>query len=203
MLKLLQNLSKSSGSSSNSLRTQGGCFVGFPFVYVLFQLFIGNAFATQVEVQAFPGKKIRLEVPTGWVQSEDLFGVPLTWLGPMTGEYRPVLTLMEAPQADLDFDPKHLEQAQMDYRNGRTEWLKKMKGKLVRFEKYHFWKKDHLEVHTVGFRYVLNGQEFQEQSHYILCGKSLFHLKSLLPTQQEKEFSTPLERSASNFHCEP
>lgn len=159
------------------------------------------AIAANVPVTVFADKSIHLEVPTGWKQALDLFGAPLTWLGPQHGEFRPVLTLFQAPRADLEFNPGELKRGEADYREGREAWLKKMGAQLVRFIPYRHEKTSAAEIHSIGLRYKINGQEFIEESNYIVCGQGLYHLKSLVPAQQEAELGPLMALAAKSFSC--
>lgn len=145
---------------------------------------------------------IKLQVPAKWQDARDLYGVPLFLLGPEKDGSRPTLAVTPTGIADLAFDEKGLDKTQDQYKKGREEWLKNNGGKSVSYLPYKTEKWGNVDVaHSIGFRYELDGQEYVEKSFYVFCKKKLYHMKSLMTSQQEKAHAKSMEETIRSFAC--
>jgi hypothetical protein len=147
------------------------------------------------------GAKFSMPVKSGWQDPEDLFGMPLTILGPEQDGARPVITVTPTTVAP-SFDSKKLADDR-EYKEGREAWLAKKGGKAIRYFPYaaEKWGKS-VEVHSMGYEYTLNDHQFSEKTYFAMCKGKLFHLKSLIRQDQEKEFGEAVEATVRGFTCE-
>jgi hypothetical protein len=177
---------------------------GFTFVFlslIACHLSI-PAFAEPKEFQLEGKDQIRLEVPEKWQTAKDLFGLPLTLLGPEKGGGRPVIYVSSSGKDNVQFDPQALEANQKDYREGREQWLEKHKGFPLEFFPYKNEKwASSVEVHQMGYRYQINGLIFSEMSFFAVCKGRLFHLKWLLRDAHREDYEPVVEKVVRSFDC--
>jgi hypothetical protein len=142
-------------------------------------------------------------VPEHWENANGLFGVQLMLLGPMKSENRPVVTVESTDFAGMTFDSSSLKKNEKEYQEGRTEWLKKYNGKSLEFFNYQSTElASKITDHHIGFRYEIGNSEFVEHSHYITCGKNLYHLKTLLRANEESAHKPSLDKMINSFTCQ-
>ncbi len=146
---------------------------------------------------------VSLDLPTNWKAKNDLLGVPLTLIGPMTLGGRSVIHIVPVGVSGLSFDPEKLKLKEHEYRSGRLAWLGQFGGTAVRFLAYapETWT-GASEVHKVGYRYLLNKIEFIEQSYTVLCKGDLYMVQSLIRASSEKIDAVEVESILKSFKCE-
>jgi hypothetical protein len=146
---------------------------------------------------------IKIEVPRGWQEARDLFGIQLTLLGPDNGTNRPVITIDSTQFSEFKFDTESLKKDKESYQNGRKKWLAKNDGSLKEFFPYSTVKlmSGKVEDHVLGYRYIFGGNEFVEYSHFIKCKKNLYHFKVLLLSREKLKYETEIEILFKNFSC--
>jgi hypothetical protein len=155
---------------------------------------------------------VNIDAPSTWQNVQNLFGMPLMFLGPTSAGGRPVLSVTATGQHGLIFDTTSLRRNEAEYRTGRETWLAKYKGEALSFTPYHLEKlPGGLEAQTIGYRYRLNGVVFAETTYLIVCKEQLFHLKSLLrapqgrlPSSQtsQNETARAIQGMLNSFTCE-
>jgi len=165
------------------------------------------AFAPMValaSIQTFTLEKgtFNMDVPEDWQQANDLFGIPLTLLGPMKDGSRPILSVTPTGQT-VNFDTAALKKTEKEYQNGRKEWVKSKGGNVISFEPYKTEKWSGITVaHVVGYRYKISEGEFNEHSFYVVCKDGLYHLKTVIRSDSEKEMNSLLNKTVKSFKCE-
>ena len=143
-----------------------------------------------------------INLPAGWQASKNLFGIPLTLLGPSDSGGRPIVSFTPTGINDLKFDQKSLEQNYAEYKSGREAWLNSKSGKSLEYFPYITDKRnDGVEWHRVGYSYELSEVKFLEYSYYILCGGQLFNAKTLLRQGHEKKYIKDTEEIIRSFEC--
>lgn len=156
----------------------------------------------QASTYKFKSDKAKIEVPKGWQNAEELFGIPLTILGPEKDGSRPVINVTPTGIAQVKFDAKELEKSQSEYRDGKKQWLDSMKGTAVSFDDYHTEKWTGIdEAHVIGFRYKVAEVEFTEKSYYVLCKDKLYYIKTLMRASQEEASSSTVTQTVKSFKC--
>jgi hypothetical protein len=147
------------------------------------------------------GHKITLKVPEGWAASKDLFGLPLTVLGPYVNESRPVLGITptklkseKMPEADFKkfFD---------DFRQEKEGWVRSHKGELLDFDPTKSIEFKNSRGHFIGAEYKINNVTFLERSYYLYCKGELFNLKYSIRNEHRKYLSD-LQKIVEDFKCE-
>jgi hypothetical protein len=145
---------------------------------------------------------IGLSVPSHWQAVRDFFGMPLMLLGPSVRKGRPTVSIAPTGMKNLRFLPTELKANQDSYRAGREDWLQRRNGKSLEYFPYQFQiRSDGSEIHQIGFRYVLSGVAYSEHSYFILCGGNLYHAKTLLRVDQEKESDSTVRELVESFTC--
>jgi hypothetical protein len=144
---------------------------------------------------------VKFDVPRGWDSAEGLYGMPLTLLGEEKEGKRAVILVTPTGVNGVSFDGQALAKESKDYENGRRRWVASVGGNATNFRKYASaaWPGAQ-EVHTFGFDYELNGQKYSENSYYVVCNGSLYHLKSVVPGSVAEQ-SSSLEKSLRSFSC--
>lgn len=140
-----------------------------------------------------------LNFPNDWQAHKDLFGLPLSILGPMKNESRPMISVTTTPLKNVEF-AKDFSKAQAGYKEGRIKFMKKHKGRALKFYDYAMNKNESLEIHQFGYEYEVAGKSFKEKTFYVKCNKQLFHLKTLNQLGKSKE-DKQLEKIVESFKC--
>ena len=145
---------------------------------------------------------VSITVPKDWQSAKDLFGVPLTFLGPEVSGGRPIVSFTPTGLHDYKFDQKSLEKNQEEFKVGRESWLQEKEGKSLKYFPYKVERrKDGVEIHQIGYSYEFNEIRFFEYSYYILCDGQLFHAKVLLRLDHEKQYQKVIEEIIGSFEC--
>ncbi len=146
---------------------------------------------------------ISVVVPSDWQAAKNLFGMPLTIVGPMVSSGRPVVSFTPTGIKELKFDPKKLEENYVQYKNGREEWLQTHSGKSIEYYPYtNFKNSNGLEVHKVGYSYEMGEIKFWEFSYYILCKDHLYNAKILLRHSHGEKLLKVAEDLVGSFECQ-
>lgn len=145
---------------------------------------------------------ISIVVPKGWQSAKDLFGVPLTFLGPESDGGRPIISITPTGLRDYKFDQKSLEKNQDEYKTSRESWLQEKEGKSLKYFPYKVeHRKDGVDLHVIGYSYEFNDIIFSEYSYYIFCGGQLFHSKVLLRRNHENQYQKIIDEMIGSFEC--
>lgn len=149
---------------------------------------------------------IRLNTPSDWQSVKDLYGVPLMILSPEGRKKDRRVTILITPTGKelSTLDSKDSKAAETEYKKGREDWLKKFKGRSLNFYPYQNnlkWK-GASEVHSMGYQYQIADEKFSERTYYAICGKQLFHIKTLLTLEQEQRHQSTVDGILRSFQCE-
>lgn len=121
--------------------------------------------------------KFSIDVPKKWREVKDLYGIPVTLLGP---------SVSPKPRAVVQVIPTSLPHGEMkkedekkfgeDYAEGRKRWVKEQGGEILELlpGKYE----DNRLM--AGVSYKLNQKRYLERTYYVNCPKKLYHLKIVL-----------------------
>ena len=167
------------------------------FIIFLFIPLLGNAEEFKLKVG-----KIKIEIPLGWKSVKNFLGIELMVVGPMSDSNRPVITVSGTNFSEFSLDPNELKKNESSYKEGREAWLKNRDGRSLEYYKYEFKKQNGMEVHSLGYLYILNQKEFIERSQYVLCKKNLYNLKSLILAKEERFYKNIIEKIQTSFRCE-
>lgn len=138
-----------------------------------------------------------INVPENWREVKDLYGIPVTLLGP---------SVSPKPRAIIQIIPTDLSPAKMNdteavafgmkYAEGRRNWIKEQNGEIYELLPGKF-EKNRL---VAGVSYRLNQKSFIERTHYVNCAKRLFHVKIVLNYENRDQLSES-ESIARSFSC--
>ncbi len=146
---------------------------------------------------AVSAKEYSIKIPEGWREVKDLYGIPVTLLGP---------SVSPKPRAVIQIIPTNLPPAKMNdseavafgmkYAEGRKLWIKEQDGEIYelvpgKFENNRM---------VAGVSYRLNQKSYIERTHYVNCPKQIFHLKIILNYENREQLSES-ESVVRSFSC--
>jgi hypothetical protein len=85
------------------------------------------SFGAHAKVQSFVlegGKKVSVDVKENWEAAKDLFGVPLTVLGPWANESRPVVTIVPTKLTKSDISEEQFKKTFENFKKEKDEWVR-------------------------------------------------------------------------------
>lgn len=146
-------------------------------------------------------QRFAIDVPEGWREVKDLYGIPVTLLGPVKNQTRPVVQVIPTPLHAVEIKADNAKGFGEKYAEGRRKWLMAQNGKLIellpgRFETL----KDGSKMLSTGVSYQMNQKAFIERTFYVSCPKNIFHLKIV----QNFELVNQLQESETivrSFRC--
>ena len=146
-------------------------------------------------------QRFAIDVPEGWREVKDLYGIPVTILGPVKNQTRPVVQVIPTPLNAVEIKVENAKSFGEKYAEGRYKWLQAQRGKLIellpgRFETL----KDGSKMLYAGVSYQMNQKAFIERTFYVSCPKKIFHLKIV----QNFELVNQLQESEAivrSFQC--
>jgi hypothetical protein len=147
--------------------------------------------------------KINLEVPKDWKIERDLYGMPLTVLGPERNGERAVLNIQHTPLRQFRFDHKLIQATQDQYFAGRKEWLEDLDNTRfiseIPYEKLSA--NPRVDGFQLGFRYEMRGQEFEERSIQIVCNERMYFVKTLYSSKEPAADKKALADIVQKLNC--
>ncbi|PIK13872.1 hypothetical protein [Halobacteriovorax sp. JY17] len=146
--------------------------------------------------------KISLHYPDGWQHAFNFLSTPLTLFGPVLNGRRAVISINNTNVTNFSFNKKNLQDNEDNYREGRLKWLKKNKGKVVRFTGYRISKWESIsEVHSIGYSYTIKNDLFLEKAYFFNCNNELFNISTLMTWEQNKSHGKEVKKILSSFRC--
>lgn len=148
------------------------------------------------------GIKVTLDVPAGWETASELFGIPLTVLGPWANESRPVLLFLFTNLTSKQFNQDQFQNLFKDFQKEKDDWVKSHKGVLVKYEpttKVEL-RKD-LTGHFIGAEFKINGIHFIERSYYLYCKDQVYNVKYSI-RDEHRPYLPVLQKMVGEFKCE-
>ncbi len=139
----------------------------------------------------------KIDVPEKWREVKDLYGIPVTLLGPsVSPKPRAVIQVIptDAPPAKMSDDEAKIFGEK--YAEGRKEWIKDQNGEIYDIQAGKF-EKDRL---IAGVSYRLNQKSYLERTFYVNCKKRLVHLKIIL-NYENRDQLTESESIVRSFEC--
>jgi len=147
--------------------------------------------------------KIHLDTPDGWKIERDLYGMPITVLGPMRSGERAVLNIQHSPIYGMEFDHELIKKTKAQYYHGRHEWVEHRDDtKYVSDLPYrHLRWTNGNDGFELGFRYQSRGLTFEEKSSQINCGKRLYFIKTLSSDRTSPADKAVLAKLVNEINC--
>jgi len=180
-------------------------FYNYKYLLILLFLtfFLTNSPTLAME-KKFPvgSNKISLYYPEKWQHAFNFLSTPLTLFGPVLDGRRAVISINNTDIPNFSFDKKELQDNEGSYKKGRLKWLKKNKGKVVRFTGYRVSKwKNIPEVHSIGYSYTIKNDLFLEKSYFFNCNNELFNISTLMTWKQNKEHGKTVKKILNSLKC--
>ena len=170
-----------------------------PMLYLLI-LFFTNYLSAETFLMK-TGHKITLNVPEGWETAKDLFGLPLTVLGPFANDSRPVLGIIPTKVMSEKMPENEFKKFFDDFRKEKEEWVRSNKGELLDFDPTKSVEFKNARGHFIGAEFKINNVSFLERSYYLYCKGELYNLKYSI-RGEHKKYLSDLQRMVEDFKCE-
>ena len=138
-----------------------------------------NFYATSVAAKSISYKESRfsVDVPKNWREVKDLYGIPVTLLGPsVSPKPRAVVQIIPTPLPHGEMKKEDAKKFGEDYAEGRKRWLKEQGGELLELLPGSYQENRLM----AGVSYKLNQKRYLERTYYVNCPKQLYHLKIVL-----------------------
>jgi hypothetical protein len=146
--------------------------------------------------------KVSLHIPKGWQHAFNFMKTPLTLFGPIENGRRPVISIDHTNPLGLSLDKNKFQSNQNTYKSERLKWLKKNKGKVVRFTSYRISNWKNLQnVHSIGYSYTVKDVLFLEKAYYFICNEELFNVSTLITWDQNKSLGKEFKKVLSSLNC--
>jgi hypothetical protein len=161
-----------------------------------------SAFSKTVTFELEQKKKVTVTHPESWETVKDLYGIPLTVLGPYANESRPVLSILPTNLREEKHSPKEFQKLFEDFKKEKDEWVSGHKGTLLKYEALTLVepRKD-LKGHFIGAEFAINGIHFVERSYYLYCKSEVYNLKYSIRDEHRK-YIKDLQQMIGDFKCE-
>lgn len=143
-----------------------------PFIFLA-------TFSLEVQAKIIEDQRGKVDVtlPGGWSYEQNILGLPHVFLTDEKPE-RTSLSMTLTGLAEVKLSEKDLKKTQIQYQQGRREYVEKRQGKVERFLPYELLS-HRPRTHFIGIEYSLNKTSYREESYFVECPKSLVHLKLL------------------------
>lgn len=148
------------------------------------------------------GKKVTIAVPEGWESVKDLYGIPITVLGPWANESRPVLMYVFTHLKKSYFSQEDFEGLFKDFEKEKSDWVKTHNGTLIKYEpKTKVELRKDLQGHYIGAEFKINDIHFVERSYYLYCKEQVYNLKYSMRDEHRVHLPV-LHQMIKEFKCE-
>lgn len=170
---------------------------------LLVALIVSSAAYSKTVTFELEGKhKVTITHPEGWETAKDLYGLPLTVLGPFANDSRPVLTIVPTNLKEELHSPAEFKKVFDGFKTAKEEWVTNHKGNLLKYEAVTSVEPSKsLKGHFVGSEFALNGVHFIERSYYLYCKKEVYNLKYSIRDEHRK-YIKDLQKMIGDFKCE-
>ena len=175
----------------------------YRFILLFLSFFLTSSYSFSAEkIFQLNKNKIHLHYPDGWQHAFNFLNTPLTLFGPVVDNRRAVISINNTDVKNFSFNKKRLQDNEDNYKEGRLKWLKKNKGKVVRFTGYRISKwKNIPEVHSIGYSYTIKNDLFLEKAYFFNCKNELFNISTLMTWEQNKTHGKEVKKILSSFEC--
>ena len=146
--------------------------------------------------------KIKIDAPKNWKIETDLYGVPITALGPERSGERAVVLVQHTSVALKKFEEKDLEEQQKEYVVARKEWLAKADdATFIAALPAKYRAKKQLSGFEFAYQYRLREHNFEEHSLQLSCAGQVYLVKTLTSEKNPKEDLSALAKIMDGFDC--
>jgi hypothetical protein len=155
----------------------------------------------KVQEHVIQGKTISIDVPAEWETVKELYGMPLSALGPEENGLRPAMSFSFTGMTKKIMTVEKFQSLFKDFKQTKTKWVNKYKGKLLMFEEMTpvTFSKD-IQGHFIGAEFIVDDITFAERSYYLYCKDEVYHVKWLIRDEQRKHMKD-IEQILRSFSC--
>jgi len=151
--------------------------------------------------------KVGFRDQKGLAPIEKLWGVGLSLVGAMDSKtgIRPNIGVYDMELENVHFEHETLKKETATYYEKRKAWLSKQEtARWKRPLPYEVIRNDQnrIDGYRIGFEYEMNGVSQVQMSYFLMCGKRMFHLKSLYASENAASDGVALSKAAETFYCE-
>jgi hypothetical protein len=164
--------------------------------------FISASVLAKTESFELQNKKVTITHPENWETAKDLYGIPLTVLGPYENNSRPVLTILPTNLKKENHSEKDFQKLFQNFKAEKEDWIGTHKGKLLKYEATtKVQPRKDLQGHFIGAEFVINEIHFIERSYYLYCKDEIYNLKYSIRLDHQK-YLQDLQKMVGEFKCE-
>ena len=141
--------------------------------------------------------KFKINVPENWREANDLYGIPVTLLGPsVSPKPRAIVQIIPTDAPKVPMSEKDARGFGEKYAEGRKNWVREQGGQIYEIlpGKFEDGKL------SAGVSYRINQKSYLERTYYVNCPKKLYHLKIVLNLENQDELSD-CESIVRSFAC--
>lgn len=139
----------------------------------------------------------KIDVPENWREVKDLYGIPVTLLGPSVNpKPRAIVQIIPTDAPPTPMSQKDTVGFGEKYAEGRKKWISEQDGEILEILPGKF---SEGKLHS-GVSYRLNKKSYTERTYFVNCPKKLFHLKIVLNFENRDELET-CESIVRSFAC--
>ncbi len=141
--------------------------------------------------------KFKITVPENWREANDLYGIPVTLLGPSVNpKPRAIVQIIPTDAPKVPMSEKDARGFGEKYAEGRKNWVREQGGEIYEIlpGKFEDGKL------SAGVSYRLNQKSYLERTYYVNCPKKLYHLKIVLNFENKDELPE-CESIVRSFAC--
>lgn len=168
---------------------------------ILILLLISSAWVHAETFEISKGKKISINLPSEWEGVKDLFGLPLTVLGPWENESRPAMSFTYTGMVEKKFTKSEFEKLFADFKSDKQNWVNKHKGELLQIDPLTEVKAGNKSGYYIGSEFKINDIHFIERSYYLACNGEIYNVKYSIRDEHKKHLKG-LTDIVENFKCE-
>lgn len=173
--------------------------------YMSFVLLLCASFAAYSKTESFKldkSKNISVTYPTNWESAKNLYGIPVTILGPWKNESRPVITIMSTLLTKEKFNQDDLKKILIDFKDKKNAWVLSHKGHLISFEPLEEVNyKSKVKGYHIGAEFSVSNIHYIERSYYLTCKDEVFNLKYSIRDEHRFQLKD-IQSIVESFQCE-
>ncbi len=143
-----------------------------------------------------------IDTPNNWQIAKHFLNSQYTFFGPYKDGRRPVFSVNKTTLKDYSFNKQQLESSQVNYQSGRKDWLKKNKGRLLRFIPYKEVNWKHIKkVQSIGYNYILLDESFEERTYFFKCAGKVFNYTTLMTLNEKRIYKSVVDKILESTKC--
>ena len=171
-------------------------------LFLILNLIFMSVSSAAIETHKIEAEKIiKIDVPAGWESAKNLFGIPLSILGPFDKDSRPALMVLYTNLSMRNFNKAEFEAHFMKFRAEKDAWVRSHGGSLTSFTEVTKTKlSPTVEGVYIGSEFVIKGITFSERSFYVYCDEDVYNIKWSIREAHKKHLPV-LEKIVSSFQC--